>query len=301
MGFICELRYEASREDLMNSGNDYFGIVIRSRITFDTAFIDAFSNLKFIARSGSGLENIDVKYATSKGIAIFNSPEGNRDAVGEHAIGLLLTLFNKLKQADTGVRAGFWQREENRGLELSGKTLAIIGFGVMGSGLAEKLRGFGCHIIAHDKYKTGFGNEYVKEVSLQDIFLSADILSIHLPLNAETLFFVNDEFISNFKKSFYFINTSRGKNVKTSAISNALQNGKLLGACIDVLEYEKASLDGLEFADMPTDLQYLMHSDKVILTPHIAGWTVESYYKLSSVLAEKIEQWKNSFNDSIIQ
>ncbi len=294
LGFACELRYDATREELMRDGANYFGIVIRSRITIDKTFIDAFENLKFIARSGSGLENIDVKCAEAKGIAIFNSPEGNRDAVGEHAIGMLLTLFNKLKQADNEVRNGLWQREKNRGIELKGKTFAIIGYGVMGSSLAKKLQGFGCNIIAHDKYKSGFANDFVKEVSLDEIFEEADIVSIHLPLTDETKFYVNDEFISKFKKPFYFINTSRGQNVKTPAISYALQSGQLLGAGIDVLEYEKASLEGLEFSDMPADLQYLMQSDKVILTPHIAGWTQESYYKLSSVLADKIETWLTS-------
>ncbi|MFN0031780.1 MAG: NAD(P)-dependent oxidoreductase [Flavobacteriales bacterium] len=293
LGFACELRYNATQEELMNDGAEYCGIVIRSRITLDKTFIDAFPNLKFIARSGSGLENMDVPYIESKGIAIFNSPEGNRDAVGEHVIGMLLTLFNRLRQADNEVREGLWRREENRGIELREKTFAIIGYGVMGSGLAEKLIGFGCKIIAHDKYKSGFGNDYVKEVSLQEIFEQADIVSIHLPLNAETEFYVNYEFISKFRKPFYFINTSRGRNVNTSAIFEALLDDKLLGACIDVLEYEKASLEGPDFSEIPLDLHYLMFADNVILTPHIAGWTHESYYKLSSVLADKIEHWKN--------
>ncbi len=291
MGFECVLKYSTPRQQLLNELSEYFGIVIRSRITIDKEILDAATQLKFIARSGSGLENIDVAYAKAKGVEVVNSPEGNRDAVGEHAIAMLLTMLNKIHVANEEVKSGLWHREKNRGQELSAKTIGIIGYGVMGSGLAEKLSGFGCKILAHDKYKTGFGNQHVQEVSMDTLCNEADVLSIHLPLNAETTFYVNDELVAKFKKPFYFINTSRGKNAKTSAIANGISSGKILGACIDVLEYEKASLEGLDFDHMPEDLKYLMNSNKVIITPHVAGWTEESYFKLSNVLADKIEHW----------
>ncbi len=291
MGFECVLKYSTPRQQLLNELSEYFGIVIRSRITIDKEILDAATQLKFIARSGSGLENIDVAYAKAKGVEVVNSPEGNRDAVGEHAIAMLLTMLNKIHVANEEVKSGLWHREKNRGQELSAKTIGIIGYGVMGSGLAEKLIGFGCKILAHDKYKTGFGNQHVQEVSMDTLCNEADVLSIHLPLNAETTFYVNDELVEKFKKPFYFINTSRGKNAKTSAIANGISSGKILGACIDVLEYEKASLEGLDFDHMPEDLKYLMNSNKVIITPHVAGWTEESYFKLSNVLADKIEHW----------
>ncbi|MDZ4821918.1 MAG: NAD(P)-dependent oxidoreductase [Flavobacteriales bacterium] len=287
-GFACEMHHTAAREELLLIAKNYFGLVVRSRISIDKEFLDAASSLEFIARSGSGLENIDVKYAQSKRIEIFNSPEGNRDAVGEHAIGMLLMLMNNLHRADVEVRNGLWRREENRGHEIAGKTIGIIGYGVMGSGFAEKLSGFGCNIIAHDKYKKGFSSSRVKEVSLEEIFRETDILSIHLPFTDETKYYVNEEFVSRFHRPIYFINTSRGKIVETSALVSALKNGKVKGACLDVLEHEKSSLEGLESDALSNDLKFILKSDSVVLSPHIAGWTNESYFKLSDVLADKI-------------
>ena len=287
-GYSCERMYEASREELLKCAAHFEGLVVRSRVKIDREFIDASTSLQFIARSGSGLENIDVSYAESKGIAVYNSPEGNRDAVGEHAIGMLLMLMNNLRKADADVRAGLWPREENRGHEIADKTIGIIGYGLMGSSFAEKLRGFGARVIAYDKYKSGFSNEYVKEVSLDELKKTSDIVSLHLPLNEETHYFANTDFFQSFTNPIYFINTARGKNTDTAALVQALKNGRVRGACIDVIEFEKASLEGLEKDPALTAMRDLIAMPNVVLSPHIAGWTYESYEKLSSVLADKI-------------
>jgi D-3-phosphoglycerate dehydrogenase len=265
---------------------EYLGVVIRSRLPFDAEMIASAKNLKFIARSGAGLENIDLDTAQKAGITVFNSPEGNRDAVGEHAIGMLLALFNQLKKADTEVRAGIWDREGNRGLELAGKTVGIIGYGHMGAAFAKKLSGFDCEILAYDKYKSGFGTDLVNEVNLETLKENADVISIHLPLSAETDSYVDEAFIHSCSKPFYLINTARGRHVKTSDLLSALTSGKVLGACLDVLEFETKSFDKPE--SLPTEFQALAASDKVLLSPHVAGWTVESYKKLSDFLADKI-------------
>jgi len=287
-GYACELHYKTGRAALLDMATAYVGVVVRSRITIDKEFMDSATQLKFIARSGSGLENIDVEYATSKGISVINSPEGNRDAVGEHALGMLLMLLNNLKQADADVRAGRWPREENRGYEIAGKTVGLIGYGLMGSSLAEKLTGFRANVIANDKYKTGFTSAIVKETSLEELYAEADIVSLHLPLTAETHYYANAEFFGRFSKPIYFINTARGKNTDTRALVAALRKGQVKGACLDVIEYEKISLEGLESDQEMTDLRHLIAANNVILSPHIAGWTHESYFKLSDVLADKI-------------
>ena len=287
-GYTCDLRFDASRSEILQSAEQYEGVVVRSRIAIDREWMDAAPNLRFIARSGSGLENIDVAYAESKGIRVLNSPEGNRAAVGEHAIGMLLMLMNNLRQADADVRAGRWPREENRGYEVEGKTVGIIGYGLMGSSLAQKLKGFGAKVIAYDKYKSGYSNDIVHEVTLETLKATSDIVSLHLPLNAETHYFANASFFNSFSKPIYFINTARGKNTETAALVVALKNGKVKGACIDVIEYEKASLEGLEQDPSMTAMRELIAMPNVVLSPHIAGWTHESYEKLSSVLADKI-------------
>ncbi|MFM2201682.1 MAG: hypothetical protein RL040_882 [Bacteroidota bacterium] len=287
-GYVCERHYGKQREELMHIASEFKGIVVRSRITIDRAFIDAASQLRFIARSGSGLENIDVAYAQSKGIAVYNSPEGNRDAVGEHALGMLLMLMNNLRQADADVRAGRWLREENRGHEIAGKTVGIIGYGVMGSAFAKKISGFGAKVLAYDKYKSSFNDTYATPASLEALQREANIVSLHLPLTEETTYFANDYFFNSFANPIYFINTARGKNTKTSDLLEAFKNGKVLGACLDVLEYEKSSLEGLENDPSLTVMRDLIAMPNVVLSPHIAGWTHESYEKLSSVLAEKI-------------
>lgn len=285
----CDFDYQSSKKEIEAKINQYQGLVIRSRFPIDKAFLDAASNLKFIARSGAGLENIDLAYAEQKGITVFYSPEGNMDAVGEQAIGMLLMLFNQLKKGDAEVRNGIWDREGNRGLEIAGKTIGIIGYGNMGKAFAKKLSGFDCNVIAYDKYKAGFTDNFVQGVDLQTLQQESDVISIHLPLTEETKYYINDSFIAACQKSFFLINTARGNHVKTTDLVQALKSGKILGVCLDVLEYETKSFETINSKDLPKDFNYLCASDKVILSPHVAGWTKESYIKLSSFLADKIE------------
>jgi D-3-phosphoglycerate dehydrogenase / 2-oxoglutarate reductase len=266
---------------------DYAGIIIRSGITLDRNLLAKARKLKFIGRLGAGLENIDVAYAESRGIRCLNSPEGNRDAVGEHTLGMLLALMNRLLIADREVRQGIWRREENRGAEIKGKTVAIIGYGNMGSAFAQRLRGFECRIIAYDKYKTGFSNDWVEEVPMEEVIAEADILSLHVPLNEETRYLACAEYFSRFKKPFILINTSRGSVVNTRDLMTALQAGKITGAALDVIEYEESSFEAINTSQSPEPFEYLKHSDRAILSPHIAGWTHESKIKLAEVLVEK--------------
>jgi D-3-phosphoglycerate dehydrogenase len=245
-------------------------------------------NLKFIARSGAGMENIDELYCADRNIVLFNAPEGNRNAVGEHALGMLLALLNKLHTADREVRTGKWDREGNRGNELDGKTIGIIGFGNNGKAFAKKLRGFDVKILAYDKYKQNFGDHFVMECTLNAIMENADVISFHIPQNTETLFMANDLFFSQLQKAVYVLNLSRGKIVETSALVKAMQEGKVIAAGLDVLEYEKTSFEAFNEQKIPENLKYLIASDNVILTPHVGGWTTESYFKLSNVLADKI-------------
>jgi D-3-phosphoglycerate dehydrogenase len=287
-GFVCDYLPHLAIEKLIDRIDRYEGIIIRSRIKLDKNLLDKAKKLRFIGRVGAGMENIDVKYAESKGIKCYNSPEGNRDAVGEHALGMLLALFNKLCIANSEVRKGVWQREANRGLEIKGKTIGIIGYGNMGSAFAQRLSGFEANVLAYDKYKNNFGNKFVKEVGLKDIFAESDILSLHVPLTEETGYMVNAGFIEKFKKPFYLINTARGKIVNTSDLVAALKNNKVLGAALDVLEYEQSSFENIHQSGTNPDFEFLTHSERVILSPHIAGWTQESNIKLATFLTEKI-------------
>jgi len=287
-GYECEWQTDMNREGILTKISEYEGAVIRSKFKFDREVLDAAGRLKWIARSGAGMENIDMAYAKNKGIACFNSPEGNRDAVAEHAIGMLLMLFNQLKRGDQEVRKGLWNREANRGIELKGKTVGILGYGYMGAAFAQRLKGFGVKVIAYDKYKKDFGSELVEEVYEAQLFAESDVLSIHLPLTEETTFLIDKAYLNKFKKPIYLINTARGKNLKTAALIEALESGKVLGACLDVLEYESHSFEKLKSGDLPKNFKKLAQSEKVTLSPHVAGWTVESYEKLSAVLAEKI-------------
>jgi D-3-phosphoglycerate dehydrogenase len=266
----------------------YDGVVIRSKIKITKDIIDKATKLKFIARAGAGMENIDVEYAVQKGIKCLHAPEGNRDAVAEQAIGMLLALFNNLIRADKEVREGKWIREGNRGVELMGKTVGIIGYGNMGSAFAERLKGFGVNVLVYDKYKKNFGNEIIKESTLDDLFKNADVLSIHTPLSEETQYMINDSFINSFTKNIYIINTARGKSLNTADLVKNLKTGKVRGACLDVLEYEMVSFEALDTKQLPEAFQYLIQCDNVILSPHIAGWTHESNEKIASVLANKI-------------
>jgi D-3-phosphoglycerate dehydrogenase / 2-oxoglutarate reductase len=296
-GFECDHLYTASRQEILSKLHEYTGVVIRSRVAIDEEFINHGKKLRFIARSGSGLENIDTACAHEKDIAVFNSPEGNSDAVGEHVTGMLLTLMNRLHLANQEVKQGAWRREENRGLEISGKTVALIGYGNMGSATARKLSGFGCKIIAYDKYVLHTTDPFTALVPMETVWREADIVSLHLPLTEETRYFANRAFFDQFEKPIWFVNTARGKNTDTAALVEAMRSGKVKGACLDVLEYEKASLEGLETSQFPAPLNWLMQSDRTILTPHVAGWTQESYVKLSSVLADKILAWWEMITD----
>jgi D-3-phosphoglycerate dehydrogenase / 2-oxoglutarate reductase len=287
-GFECHYFESFGRSDYQKIAADYTGIIIRGKIKLDSSFLTKAKKLKFIGRVGSGMENIDLEYCRKAGIECFNAPEGNRDAVAEHALGMLLMLMNKLRKADREVRQGIWLRAENRGLEIKGKTIAIIGYGNMGSAFAKRLRGFDCHILAYDKYKNGFSDIFVDEANMKKIFEQADILSLHVPLTDETTWMVDDKYISRFKKNIFLINTARGKVVKTADLVKNLKSGKVIGAALDVLEYEKLSFEGIDASRLPEDFQYLINSDEVVLSPHIAGWTHESHYKLAKVIADKI-------------
>ena len=289
LGYICDEDFTSSKERIENKIKEYQGLVIRSRFTIDKTFIDSTKNLKFIARVGAGLENIDVDYATSKNIQLIAAPEGNRNAVGEHALGMLLSLFNKLNKADKEVRLGKWLREDNRGLELDGKTVGIIGYGNMGKAFAKKLQGFDVEILCYD-IKPNVGDDNCKQVTLSEFQAKTDVVSLHTPQTPLTLNMVNIDFINAFQKPIWFINTARGKSVVTKDLVDALKSGKILGAGLDVLEYEKSSFENL-FTDknMPEAFQYLIKAENVILSPHVAGWTIESNEKLAQTIVDKVE------------
>ena len=286
-GFTNEADFTSTKEEVENKIENYHGIVIRSRFKIDKTFIDKAKNLQFIARVGAGLESIDCEYAESKNISLIAAPEGNCNAVGEHALGMILSLFNKLNNADKEVKSGQWNRESNRGTELDGKTIGIIGYGNMGKSFAKKLRGFDVEVLCYD-ILPNVGDESAKQVSLQELQQKTDVLSLHIPWTPETDKMVNTAFINQFAKSFWLINTARGKSVVTADLVTALQSGKILGAGLDVLEYEKLSFETLFEGDKPESFDYLLHANNVILTPHIAGWTIESKEKLAQVIVNKI-------------
>lgn len=288
IGFHCEDGTSLSREEILKKINLFDGVVIRSKFAIDKRFLKHATTLKFIARSGSGLENIDVVAAKDHGVEVFNSPEGNRNAVAEHALGMLLMLFNKLKQGDTEVRNGEWNREKNRGIELDGLTVGLIGYGNTGQRFAKKLSGFDVEVLAFDKYFPEFPDKIAKSVSLSEIQRLADVISFHVPETEETRYMFSDEFIQKCDKDFFLINTSRGKVVQTSSLVKALKKGKVRGACLDVLEYETKAFSNFTEAETPADFDYLANSEKTILTPHVAGWTQESYVKLATSLYDKV-------------
>jgi len=286
IGFECEFNYSISKAELLLCISDYQGIVLRSRISFDDQLIQAGTNLEFIARSGSGLEIIDLESCKKNKVVVFSSPEGNSDAVGEHVVGMLLALANNLHVANASVRRKEWLREEHRGFEIKGKTIALIGFGHMGQSVAKKLSGFESDIIAFDKYTERSFGSLARRVALEEIYDTADIVSVHLPLSEETREYANAEFFHSFKKPIVFINTSRGGHVNAGDLMQALDEGRVTRAALDVLPFEKSSLECLN--ENPQFEQLLSYSN-VLLTPHVAGWTYESYYKLSYVLYEKIK------------
>jgi D-3-phosphoglycerate dehydrogenase len=287
-GFQCDLFWDKPKEELISLLPSYNGLVIRSKFKLTAELLDTCKNLKCIGRVGAGMENIDVPYAASLGIQCVHVPEGNMDAVGEHALGMLLMLLNNLKKADAEVRKGIWIRAENRGRELKHMTVGIIGYGYMGSSFASKLRGIGCEVLAYDKYKSGFGDKHVQEVNLNTIFEKADVVSLHVPLTAETTYMANRHFFNDFAKPLCVINTARGKCLNTSDLVEAMKSGKVFGACLDVLEYETQSFENIDENHLPEPFQFLIKSEKTILTPHIAGWTHDSNYKMSKLIAEKM-------------
>jgi len=289
LGFTNDEDYTSTKEEIEAKIHLYDGFIIRSRFKIDKYFLDKATKLKFIGRVGAGLENIDCEYAESKGIELIAAPEGNRNAVGEHALGMLLSLFNKLNKADKEVRNGKWLREKNRGIELDGKTIGLIGYGNMGKAFAKKLRGFDVNVLCYD-IKSDVGDENCTQVSLHELQEKAEVLSLHTPQTELTKKMVNAKFVNNFKNNFWLINTARGSAVVTKDLVDALQAGKILGAGLDVLEYEKSSFENL-FSDdkMPEAFQYLIASENVLLSPHVAGWTIESKQKLAQTIVDKIK------------
>lgn len=289
LGFQNDEDYTSTKEEIADKIHLYDGCIIRSRFKIDKAFLDKSTKLKFIGRVGAGLENIDCDYAESKGIKLIAAPEGNRNAVGEHSLGLLLSLFNNLNKADKEVRQGKWLREENRGLELDGKTVGLIGYGNMGKSFAKKLRGFDVEVLCYD-IKPNVGDENCTQVSLQELQNKSDVLSLHTPQTELSKNMINHEFINSIKKDFWLINTARGTSVVTKDLVSALKSGKILGAGLDVLEYEKSSFENLfSNKNMPEAFNYLIQSENVILSPHVAGWTIESKQKLAQTIVNKIK------------
>ena len=293
LGFQNEADFTSTKEEIEAKIENYNGIVIRSRFKIDKTFIDKAKNLKFIARVGAGLESIDCDYATSKNIHLIAAPEGNRNAVGEHALGMLLSLFNNLNKADKEVKNGIWQREANRGFELDGKTVGIIGYGNMGKAFAKKLQGFDVEVLCYD-ILPNVGDKNAMQVSLEEIKDKADVLSLHVPWTEITDKMVNTEFINEFTKPFWLLNLARGKCVITKDLVSALQSKKILGAGLDVLEYEKLSFENLfDEHSKNEDFEYLRNCDNVILSPHIGGWTFESHEKLAQTIVDKIKVFYN--------
>lgn len=288
MGFSLIEEYQKSAAEIPWSEME--GIVIRSRFPLDASLLQKASNLKFIARVGAGLENIDRDYCAAKNVELIAAPEGNRNAVAEHAVGMLLSLLNRLRIADNEVRSGLWLREENRGFELMNRTVGIIGYGQMGSAMAQKLKALGCRVLSYDKYKQDYAPAGIEEVSLATLQAEADILSIHVPQTAETIKMVNAQFLAAFSKPIHLLNTARGKIVESGALVSALESGAVLGAGLDVLEFEKSSFETIFQGEIPAALDYLLKSDKVILSPHVAGWSFESNERMASVILEKIKK-----------
>ena len=298
LGFHNEEDYTSSKQEVMAKIHLYDGLIIRSRFKIDISFLEKATKLQFIGRVGAGLENIDCAYAASKNIELIAAPEGNSNAVGEHSLAMLLSLFNKLNKADKEVRNGKWLREENRGIELDGKTIGLIGYGNMGKSFAKKLRGFDVEVLCYD-LKPSVSDENCTQVSLEELQEKSDVLSLHTPETELTKNRINSEFINRFEKNFWLINTARGSSVVTQDLVTALQSGKVLGAGLDVLEYEKSSFENLfkrnsttTEVKLPEAFQSLINSENVLLSPHVAGWTLESKQKLAQTIVNKI---KNKF------
>ena len=289
LGCTNDEDYTSSKAEVEAKIHLYDGLIIRSRFSINASFLEKAKNLKFIGRVGAGLENIDCSYAENNGITLIAAPEGNRNAVGEHCLGMLLSLFNKLNKANSEVKKGLWLREENRGVELDGKTIGLIGYGNMGKSFAKKLRGFDVEVLCYD-LKPNVSDGNCKQVSLRVLQQKADVLSLHTPQTELTKNMVNINFIDRFNKSFWLLNTARGNAVVAKDLVIALKSGKILGARLDVLEYEKASFENLFTNNkIPKAFQYLINSKNVLLSPHVAGWTVESKEKLAQTIVDKIK------------
>ena len=298
LGFTNDEDYTSSKDQIEAKIADYDGLIIRSRFTIDKQFLDKAKNLKFIGRLGAGLENIDTKYAKSLGIFLAAAPEGNRNAVGEHALGMLLSLFNKLNTADKEVRNGKWDREGNRGIELEGKVVGVIGYGNMGKAFAKKLKGFDVEEVICYDIKGGVEDDNARQVGIMEFQSRVDVISLHVPQTELTIGMIDAEYLDKFKKPIWIINTARGKCIKTNDLVDALKSGKVLGAGLDVLEYEKASFENMFTDDnLPEAFQYLIASDQVMLSPHVAGWTVESKIKLAQTVVDKIKAKFESYNE----
>jgi D-3-phosphoglycerate dehydrogenase len=279
---------EFRREDIINALPDYEGLFIRSKTFVDQEVMQAGTKLRFIARAGAGLDLIDLDVAKALGIEVFHAGEGNRDAVAEHMLGMLLGLLANIVKADQEVRNGIWDREGNRGVELMKKTVGLIGYGNNGGATARRLSGFGCKVLAHDKYRDNYGDQFAQEVSLEALMREADIISLHIPLTDETKYLIDDKFVESCAKPFYLMNLSRGKVANLDAVVAGLKSGKIIGACLDVLENEK--LKTLT-EDQQAVFTYLINSNRVVLTPHIGGWTHESYVRINEVLLRQIKDW----------
>ena len=292
--FVCDFRVEWTKRQLEEIVGAYFGIVVRSRIKLDALFLEKATQLKFIARYGIGLEHIDLQYANKRNINVFNSPEGSKDVVGEHALGMLLNLLNHIGRSDRQIRTGHWLREPNRGTEIKGRTVGILGYGNTGQAFAKRLSGFEAKVIAYDKYKSNYGDAYAEAVDLPELFEKSDFLSIHIPYDSDNHYFIDKAFLASFKKPIYLINTARGLVLNTADLVQAIELGKVLGAGLDVIEYEETSFVNLSLASLPAPFQYLVNSEQVILTPHIAGWSHTAKKKHAEVLAQKILSFTNS-------
>lgn len=285
IGWEADYRPSITREELLSIVDGYEGIIIRSKTTLDRELIEKATRLKVIARAGAGLDQIDRKAVEERKIAVINAPEGNRSALGEHAVGLLLSLLHNIQRAANEVRSGQWNRESNRGIELAEKTVGIYGFGYMGSAFAEKLAGFGCRVIAYDKYKEDFGSRHLQEVSLEHFEQETEILSIHVPLTAETRMLFTAEYLRKYPKLKFIINTARGEVLSMQGVLELLEEGRLLGAGLDVLENEKIE----KLSEQEREVfDALAQRQDVIITPHIAGWTFESYVRINEVIVKKL-------------
>ncbi|MDO5509914.1 MAG: NAD(P)-dependent oxidoreductase [Weeksellaceae bacterium] len=287
MGYQCIPAWDWDEHKIMQHIGQAAGLVVRSRIPINAQLLQHAAQLKFIARVGAGMEGIDAEAAQRHHIQLINAPEGNRDALAEYCIGGLLSVMRHFQRTANQIEDGIWLREQNRGDEIMGKTIGLIGYGNMGKAFAQRLRGFDCEVIFHE-IKPGLQDANAQQVSLEQLQHTADVLSLHIPLNADTHYLIDEAFIARMQKPFYLINTARGKNLRTSAAVQALQSGKIKGAVLDVLEYEKSSFESLQSQQLPADFNYLVQAENVILTPHIAGWTHESKVKLAQTIVSKI-------------